>query len=829
MIRPLHYSIRIDPDLQAFTFAGVTRLEIQATDPLHEVVLNAHELEFQNCTLEYNHKEKNCDFTLLTNSQEAIIHFPETIAGNFILTITYIGSINHQYAGLYRSKYVHNGQEKYLISTQFEAKDARRAFPCFDQPGDKATFDIEYVMDASLTGISNTQVIEERILENGKRLVRFARTPRMSTYLVFLGIGEFEFLEDDSEEPLVRVATTQGKTEFGRFALDMARKSLRFGGQYTGIPYPLAKCDLIAIPDSLGAMENFGALRHSEDDLLVYPGMTSQTRSVLTAKIIAHECIHMWFGDLVSPAAWKYLWLNEAFATYFTYVIPHYFYPEWGVWEQFFPERMLTGLERDSLSRSVPIDLPNVDDPDADPAPTPSSAPIVYNKGAAVICMLATYLGENRFKQGINHYLTQYQFESASSHQFWAAIEKSTGEPIGRFAETWIHQPGYPLIDSERDGSTLHLTQTRFAYDLLPAAGTTWVIPVSIFFLLEDGTTQTTQLLLNETSASVPIPRNLRTYKLNAGFTGFYRVRYSRYDWEQLGKLIQNQTLSSIDSLNVVNDFFTLVKVGVYSIDDYLRYVESYLAHEARYLPLLDVARNLSHLYRAVKTHRAEISCLGNTIFEQALEAIGYQPDEDESLLVTELRASLLTSACLLGSSRVSEFGMVKFQSILNGQPVHRVILSPVLKIGAATHPAAQAWLSTRAASPSLPEGERAMALEALGNLVEAGALQEALRLNMEKTPVSLGKTMLAEAALNPSAFEWMWAWYMEHLTQIEELPLPHVQTITVSMASLSGIGHYQAVESCLHDLVSRFPNMADSLTMALEYLAVNERLSHSK
>jgi len=823
-IHPLHYILHLEPDLDTLTFSGVAAIQMQAASAVQEVILQGRELALLHCTLAGS--ETGCPFELNPGRQEVRIQLPQPVQGTFTLRIAYSGTINDRYAGFYRSRYTLNGQEKVMASTQFEAKDARRAFPCFDQPGEKASFDIEIAIPAGLTAIANTAVVSEQPLEGGKKLVRFARTPKMSTYLVFFAVGEFEFLEDASEAPLVRVAVTPGKREFGRFALDMARKSLRFGAQYTGIPFPMTKCDYIAVPDSIGAMENFGAIRHAEDDLLVYPGKTSRARAALTAKIIAHEGIHMWFGDLVSPAAWKYLWLNEAFATYFTYIIPHHFFPEWGVWEQFFQERLLSGMERDSLAGTVPIDLPNVDDPDADPAPTPSTGPIVYNKGASILRMLEAYLGEQRFKQAVHDFLVQFQFEAATSGQFWEAVSRSTGVPLNQFAETWIHQAGYPLVSVERDGNALRLAQTRFAYTPDQTPQQTWVIPVNGLCFLGDGSTQTFQVLLDQPFQTFQLPEGITTCKLNVNFTGFYRTRYTLEELDRLGGLVRQQKLSAADSLNILNDFFALVKAGIYPVEDYLRFVGSCLTNENRYLPLMDLAKNLTSLFLLIPTKRSEISRLGTGIFEQALAAIGYLPSADEALLTSELRTSMLAAAFLLGSQAASEFGQAQFQMVVDGHVVHSDLLPAVLKIGAAAHPQAEEWLTARAVNSTLPEGERIRMLEALGKLGEPQALRRALQVNMEKISPGLRQHMIVEAATNPSALEWIWDWYADNLPQMEgALPRSHVENITVRLAPLAGIGRRRDVAACLQALAGRSPDSADSIRMALEMLSVNEKI----
>ena len=266
----LHYSIQLEPDLAAFTFHGITAVHI--TDPAlvanGQIVLNAHELTIAACTV----GDTAADFALDSSKQTLTISLPPKADVPLTIHLDYNGRINNQYAGLYRSRYVVDGQTRYMASTQFQASDARRAFPCFDQPGLKGTFDIELVIDAALTAVSTTAIQQETLLDNGKKRVQFERTPSMSTYLVFMGIGEFDAIQTDTDSYQIRVLTVPGKGEYGRYALDIGQQSLQFCEGYTGIPYPLSKCDLIAMPDSIGAMENFGAIRHSEDVMLVYPG-----------------------------------------------------------------------------------------------------------------------------------------------------------------------------------------------------------------------------------------------------------------------------------------------------------------------------------------------------------------------------------------------------------------------------------------------------------------------------------------------------------------------------------------------------------------------------
>jgi tricorn protease interacting factor F2/3 len=574
----------------------------------------------------------------------------------------------------------------------------------------------------------------------------------------------------------------------------------------------------------MGAMENFGAIRHAEDVLLVYPGVTSKVKETLINKIIAHESIHMWFGDLVSPAGWKYLWLSEAFATYFTYVIPHFYYPEWGVWNQFFLERLLPGLERDSLAGTIPIDLPGVDDPTADPAPTPSSAPIVYNKGAAILRMLAAYLGEETFRQGLHDFLEQYQFEAASSGQFWIAIEQSTGKPVARFAKTWIYQAGYPIVEVQRRADILHLTQKRFTYSS-ESSEDTWVIPVDILLFLEDGEIQLDHVVLADREIAFNLPKNTSAYKLNAAFTGFYRVHYPEEAWAELGKLIQQKKLSAVDSLNILNDFFASVKAGRHTVGEYLRYIETNAYVEDRYLPLTDLVKNLSQIYLTVEAKRAEIRRLGIPIVEHNLDQIGYQPSKDETSVTTELRETLIWVAFLWGSQKVTAFAKLQFQAFLEKKSVSGDLLAVILKIGAATHEQGQEALLKMATDTNRAEIERIMALEALGYLPDQKQQVQMLKENLSEVPNSLRSYMINATGQNPAARDIMWNWFVQNLSQLESLPQTVIEHIIVGIVPMCGLGHGTEVHQCLDKFLDRHPNSKDSIRMAFELLAVNDQL----
>ena len=419
-VNPVHYKIHLEPDLSKFIFSGNTQIHVDAIEPVDEIKLNILELAIWRCKVKMGEAPMECSFFVDPKKELLKISLPEKGSGKIMLEIEYMGEINNQMAGFYRSRYVADGQEKYAAVTQFEESDARRAFPCFDHPFKKATFDVEMIVDEDLVAISNGPIKEEKNLGDGRKLVRFHEMPKMSTYLLFFGVGEFEFIEDPGDV-LIRVATMPGMSRYGRFGMEFGRKCLRFSEDYYGVPYPIPKLDLIAIADfAAGAMENWGAITFRENLLLLFPDSTSKAGEERICEVIAHEIAHQWFGNLVTPSDWKYLWLNESFATYFGYGVVNEYYPEWDIWDQFLNGQTKTALDRDALHETFPIEIPGGEHV----VISVSTAPIIYNKGGSILRQVEGYVGADHFKNGLRRYLKKHEYGCASSHHLWEALEE---------------------------------------------------------------------------------------------------------------------------------------------------------------------------------------------------------------------------------------------------------------------------------------------------------------------------------------------------------------------------------------------------------------------
>ena len=484
-VTPNRYDITLTPNLTEFTFTGEISVEIDISAPTSQLILNAAELDISDATVllaNGTHIEAK-EITLDQQMETATLSLnSEVPAGKAVLNSHFRGILNDQLRGFYRCQYVGaDDQEHYLATTQFEATDARRAFPCWDEPAAKAVFAVKLIIPSELVALSNTPSISEMLLADGTKSVQFAETPKMSTYLLAFIVGDLACVEGISDDgTIVRVWATKGKEAQGSFALDVSLRLLKYMNWYFDIPYPLKKLDHIAIPDfAAGAMENWGAITYRETALLYDEVNSAANTQQRVAEVVSHEMAHMWFGDLVTMDWWDDLWLNESFASWMGNKAVDHLYPSWDMWTQFVFQDTNSGLSLDGLKNSHPIEV-SVGNPaeigelfDA----------ISYNKGGAVLRMLESFLGEEIFRRGIYNYLSAHSYGNARTEDLWAGLESASGQPVTRVMNTWIKQPGYPVLDVEvsrnTQGISLSLSQRRFLYDgLLTQRGSDWSFSV---------------------------------------------------------------------------------------------------------------------------------------------------------------------------------------------------------------------------------------------------------------------------------------------------------------------------------------------------------------
>ncbi len=713
------------------------------------------------------------------------------------------------------------GIEKHVAVTQFEESDARRAFPCFDHPAQKATFDIELIINTELMAISNSPVEEEKDLGGGKKLIKFQKTPLMSTYLLFFGVGEFEFTED-SGDVLIRAGTMPEKTGHAEFGLQFGRKCLDFAEDYFAIKYPLPKLDLIAISDfAAGAMENWGAITFRENLFLHYPESTSKAGEERICEVIAHEIAHQWFGNLVSPSDWKYLWLNESFATYFSYGIVNHYHPDWGVWDQFLRDQTDIALDRDSLHETVPIEIPSR----AHVAINPSTSPIIYNKGGSVLRQIEDYVGEKYFKEGLRNYLKKHAYSCASSHHLWEALEGVSVKPVSRIMKNWVENPGFPIVEAERNGDQLNLSQRRFTY-LPNESEQEWLIPLSIRVFLKNGDSRTIKTLLDRRSTDIDIGSDAISYKVNDEQKGFYRVRYlEKNNRLELGNQVAHKILPPEDRWGLQNDLYALVRSCDVSIEEYLDFLSFYTEEDA-FLPLTSIADNLLQAYLIVEGNtREKIAATGKWLLEKVLSDIGFEPTQDETHSISLLRDQIIRHAVLYGSENVSEFAIEKFSSLMKGNKIHPDIMKSVFQVVALNGKDEDLeWFVKRFIS-SESEHERMNILAAFGSFKERRLTEKAQNFVLESVPSRNKFIPLGHMAANPYAIPLMWQWYVSNLEELEQLHPVHYERVMAAIVSVCGLGQKAQVKIFFKDYVRRKEEAKDVINLSLEKLEINARM----
>jgi len=557
---PSAYRLRLTPDLEAARFTGIVEIDVDVLEPTHDVVLNAVGLELADAAVRSTGGPALAgEVTLDAEHDRATISFPDTLAaGGYVLSMSFGGVLNDLLVGFYRSTYTGgDGTVHTIATTQFEATDARRAFPCFDEPAFKATFAVTLVVAHGLAAYSNSPVVAEATLDGGLREVVFAPTMKMSTYLVAFVVGPFESTPPiDVDGVPLAVVYPIGKGHLTAFALDVGAFALRFFKEYFGVAYPGEKVDLVGIPDfAYGAMENLGCVTFREAALLVDPATASQNELVRIASVIAHELAHMWFGDLVTMAWWEGIWLNEAFATFMQYICCDAYRPDWKMWVRFSAERE-TGLMIDGLHTTRPIEFPVHSPADA----TAMIDAITYQKGGSVLKMLEQYLGEDAFRDGIRHYLHAHAYANTVTRDLWDSLEAISGQPVGEIMDTWILQGGHPIV-TVSDGE---LSQRPFMFSLPDgpsAIGSTWLVPVLSRPL--GGERRSRQLLGDPAPLATAQPAIV-----NAGGTGVYRTSYEPESLAAIATRLGE--LSEIERAVLLGDTWALARAGDRSVADLL-------------------------------------------------------------------------------------------------------------------------------------------------------------------------------------------------------------------------------------------------------------------
>lgn len=651
---PKRYEIRLAPNLETFEFAGRETIEIFVRKETDRVVLNAVDVTFSEAFAEapdgtrlYGRVEIDSETELA-----AIIFNGALGRGIWHLKIAFKGELSEKLRGFYRSSWIDDDGKKHVIaSTHFEPTHARRAFPCFDEPQFKATFKVFLEVDEKLTALSNGKVLRETKLESETKIVEFAETMLLSTYLVAFAVGEFVGSTSQRVNGTeIRIFCVPGKEHLTTFASDCAAFAVNFYERYFEIPYPAEKIDHIAIPDfPIGAMENLGLITFRETALLVDEEQSSHAGLVRVAEIIMHELAHMWFGDLVTMEWWNGLWLKESFATFMANACLDAYRPQWKVWNDFALSRA-DAMETDALKNTHAIENP-VNHPDE---ATEMFDVISYQKGCSVLYQLHEFIGAEPFRMGCARYLKQHSFKNTETHQLWDSLEEACRDaglqiPVRHIMDTWVFRSGHPVItvSPDKQPGCMVLKQQMFRLEEQDDTKFNWPIPVRIRVTKEDGSIETKKFAMNNREEIVYLGEKTRSFIVNSMGSGFYRVVYD-------GQIIESITddldkLSVVERFNLVNDAWSMLKAGQQPVSQFINLIRLYRdeTDASVWQVLYNAIEHLSGLLEP--DEKPLMADLIRELCAPNLASLGWESKTGESVATRKLRAIVLRLAGAIG------------------------------------------------------------------------------------------------------------------------------------------------------------------------------------
>ena len=731
--KPERYVLELEPAIEAATFRGSEILHFTHKKASKEITLHAIELTVSDVKVVSGGKTFEPTKTNFNKKTETVTFtFAKPIPkGKGRLYLNFEGILNDRMHGFYRSSYMHDGRENFLATTQFEATDARRAFPCIDEPAVKAVFEVTVIAPENLTVVSNT--VEKAIVKHedkpGYKAVTFVPSPKMSTYLLAFLVGDFEYIQGKTKEGVVvRVFATPGKKKQLKFALQTAIKCLEFYNKYFGIPYPLPILDLIAVPDfAAGAMENWGAVTYRESALLYDEEHSSLGNKQWVAIVIAHELAHQWFGNLVTMEWWTDLWLNEGFASYMEYHAVNNLFPKWDIWTQFVNDDFGRALDLDSMYNTHPIEVEVHHPAEIDEI----FDAVSYSKGATVIRMLATYLGEKDFKQGLRDYLKKYSHKNAKTEDLWRSLEKASGKPVRDFMKNWTSKSGYPMVKVHEKDDQVLFSQSRFFMSPLSKRkakdSTTWKVPIAT--VTDKNKNQS--FLLEKKKGSLKMKANSKEwFKVNPGETGFYIVDYSPSLLMDLRVAVKEKKLPAVDRLALVRDAFSLAEAGESQTTDALNLLTAY-ENEDEYTVWVEIVGGLGTVKKLLHGSKMYpvFEAYAQNLLHTVSKKVGWTPKKGEAHTQVLLRSLVLGALVSFKHKPTIERAAKMYSSKRIPNDLKGVVYAATAKKGGAKQHAA----FIRKYKEAHSQQEQGRVAGALGAFDDTKLLQKTLDFAMSK------------------------------------------------------------------------------------------------
>ncbi|XP_009903198.1 glutamyl aminopeptidase [Dryobates pubescens] len=678
-VKPVHYDLQMKPEMEKDIYTGTVSIHIVLENSVNALWLHLRETKItemptlqkssgQQIALNDCFEYKAQEYIVMKTGTELSVTDEND---PYILTLKFQGWLNGSLVGFYRTTYNENGEIKSIAATDHEPTDARKSFPCFDEPNKKATYNISIIHQDAYKALSNMPVQQTEQLDGGWTRTIFEKTVPMSTYLVCFAVHQFTYVEKTSAsgKPL-RVYAQPLQIHTAEYAANVTKLAFDFFEEYFNMSYSLPKLDKIAIPDfGTGAMENWGLITYRETNLLYDPNESATSNKQRVAAVIAHELVHQWFGNIVTMDWWDDLWLNEGFASYFEFLGANASEPDWQMLDQVLTDDVLPVMKDDSLLSSHPI----VSEVSSPAEITSVFDGISYSKGASILRMIRDWITPELFQKGCQAYLKKYYFQNAKTEQFWEALEEASNKPVKEVMDTWTRQMGYPVLEM---GSNSLFTQKRFLLDPNANAshppsdlGYKWNIPVK--WRLGNTTNYVFYNISN--SAGIEIPSSTDTFvNVNPDHIGFFRVNYDSQNWNRLSNLLVNdhKSLSAADRAGILDDAFSLARPDLvdYSIPLQLT---RYLTKETDYLPWHRVISSVTYLANMLEDDQ-NIYPQFQKYFRQQVKPIVDQLlwNDSGDHLERLLRASVLDFACSMGDPESLNNASVLFEDWLQGKNV---------------------------------------------------------------------------------------------------------------------------------------------------------------
>ncbi|KAG7368830.1 aminopeptidase [Nitzschia inconspicua] len=673
-VKPERYDLKVTPDLIAYTFDGLVSIKMTTKDSFsdeesNKITLHAKELMFRSAKFQTEDGKIVAADEIHVNMKATTVTFifSDSIpqSSSITLVIDFVGCLNNQMAGFYRSHYTDkNGNDKIVASTQFEALDARRAFPCVDEPAAKATFLLTLVVPADLECMSNMPESKRVTVNDNKVEVSFLESPKMSSYLLAWCIGEFDYVQAQTASGvLIKVYAPRGKAASCQYALDCGVKALDSFNDFFGVNYPLPKLDMVAIPEfAAGAMENWGLITYRLVDMLIDPATASNSQKQRVCTVVCHEIAHQWFGNLVTMTWWDDLWLNEGFASWAENYAAHEAFPDYQMWEQFVVDHLSRALKLDGLLSSHPIQVPIHHAEEVEQV----FDAISYCKGGSVVRMIKAVLGMENFRKGLGNYMKKYAYGNTETLDLWQAWEEVSGMPVSEMMASWTEQMGFPLLkvlkeDWQDDKVVLELEQSWFLADGsdTPDDGKDklWTIPI---LTCTSAGTQEDMVLMREKTASVTIPLRSKDdwVKLNAGQEVPMRVQYSEEMLSRLSKAVRTKEMkSSADRVGLIIDAYALVKANqMMSPESLIRLLSGYKDEEdcVVWQGLSDVLGGLEMVLSEDEKIFVNYQDFARSLVLPLVEKVGWEAKKDDAHLTSILRGIMVSLLCTFCSDDIS-------------------------------------------------------------------------------------------------------------------------------------------------------------------------------